>query len=634
MNTELERIKEIIDISGVADIELLLPTGVRPRQLQVTTLLIGMTLAARAGREAFLTDVHTTLTALPEGVQRRLGVIARWADGEHRLTYRQVEYTFDRLTTALAKDTPDGTPSEQLHDVLDRLLEASVQVLGEPACSSYAVDWTDQETWSRPPPKKSADSPEPTTVTATPANDHDATPEDHDPAASTENTTTPPPTPSCADPEGSWGHRRGDAPGQHDETFYGYYLQAATTVNDEHGPPVPELARRMHLSSCDHDPPAAFVPALQRMHATGITITDLLVDSGYSYRVPETWALPLRQLGIDLTHDLHPNDRGPNGTHHGATCSNGRLYCPATPTTLLDITPLPRAASAEQTTIHDQQCAELARYKLSPITSHDPDGYHRASCPAAQGKLRCPHPAAIADPPTRPAHRAHPARAPARVLHPTNDHRAAHREHQNRAETRLPLTRAPRQLQPSHRRRTHLRHPHRPRDQRPLPRLVPTNGPHTNRAAHRHHADRPQHPRGRRVHRPPSREPATRSPRAPTQTPQTPPHHDPRPHRYRPRPLTPDHAARNDEHPTRRHTPTPRGRNTTRPRTQQQQNRAHQTANRPHHHPTTAHAGSVRRKREHPRPSNVKTSKGERGDSNPRPPGPQPGALPTELRPP
>jgi hypothetical protein len=396
MNTELERIEEIIDVSGVADIELLLPTGVRPRQLKVTTLLIGMTLAARAGREAFLTDVHTTLTALPEGVQRRLGVIARWPDGEHRLTYRQVEYTFDRLTTALAKDTPDGTPSEQLSDVLDRLLEASLQVLGEPASSSYAVDWTDQETWSQPPPKK------PSTPAPTTAEDHDATPEDHEPAPSAQSTTDQTP-PDCADPEASWGHRRGDAPGQHDETFYGYYLQAATTVNDEHGPPVPELARRMLLSSCDHDPPPAFVPVLERMHATGITITDVLVDSGYSYRVPETWALPIRALGIDLTHDLHPNDRGPHDTHHGATCSNGNLYCPATPTTLLTLGPLPRAASPEQTTAHDQQSGELARYKLAPITRRDPDGYHRVSCPAAQGKIRCPHkPASLTLPNDRP----------------------------------------------------------------------------------------------------------------------------------------------------------------------------------------------------------------------------------------
>jgi hypothetical protein len=134
-----------------------------------------------------------------------------------------------------------------------------------------------------------------------------------------------------------------------------------------------------------------------------IQIDDLLADSGYAYRVPATWALPLRRLGIDLVQDLHPNDRGPHGTHHGAVCHNGRLYCPATPKALLDISPLPRAANSEQTAIHDQQCAELATYKLSAITAHDHDGYHRTICPAVQGKLRCPHrPASLTLPHDRP----------------------------------------------------------------------------------------------------------------------------------------------------------------------------------------------------------------------------------------
>jgi hypothetical protein len=397
VSDELRRIEEIIDASGVADTELLLPTGVRPRQLKVRTLLIGMTLTMRAGRPAFLTDVHTTLTALPIEDQRRLGVIAQWKHAEHQLTYRQVEYTFDRVTCALAKDTPDGTPSQRLHDVLDRLLEASVQVLGEPSCSSYAVDWTDQETWSLPPLKKPST---PGTPAANPAGD--TPPDDHDASHAAEGTTNPTP-PDRADPEASWGHRRGDAPGQHDELFFGYYLQAATTVNDEHGPPVPELARRMHLSSCDHDPPPAFVPVLARMHATGITISDVLVDSGYSYRVPETWALPIRALGANLIHDLHPNDRGPHGTHHGATINNGNLYCPATPTTLLGLGPLPRGATAEQTATHDTRSHELAKYKLSQITRPDRDGYHRVTCPAAQQKIRCPHkPASLTLPNDRP----------------------------------------------------------------------------------------------------------------------------------------------------------------------------------------------------------------------------------------
>jgi hypothetical protein len=87
----------------------------------------------------------------------------------------------------------------------------------------------------------------------------------------------------------------------------------------------------------------------------------------------------------------------------GAIQANGRLYCPATPPALLDISPLPRAATPEQTAAHDTRCSELAKYKLSPITAHDPDGYHRAICPAAQGKLRCPHrPASMTLPHTRP----------------------------------------------------------------------------------------------------------------------------------------------------------------------------------------------------------------------------------------
>ena len=126
------------------------------------------------------------------------------------------------------------------------------------------------------------------------------------------------------------------------------------------------------------------------MSASGITIADMLADSGYSYRVPETWALPIRALGADLIQDLHPNDRGPTSTHMGAICANGRLYCPATPRALLDIQPLARPATAEQTATHDQRSSELTTDKLSPITRYDRDGYHRVICPATQGKLRCP----------------------------------------------------------------------------------------------------------------------------------------------------------------------------------------------------------------------------------------------------
>jgi hypothetical protein len=338
--TALARLEQIIDAAGVCEqIEARLPIGVRPRQLSVRTLLIGMLLAAVDGRPAHLRRVHQALTALCEDDQRRLGVLAHWKTGPHQLTYRQLEYTLTLLARALAKAAPDGAPSEQLSRVLDQLLEASIQVCGPPASSSLAVDWTDLETWARPPRKDGQGR--------------------------------------CADPEAAWGHRNTNHPARN-ETFYGYYLQALTTVPDEHGPQVPELVRRIHIASCQHDPPAQIIPAIARMHHDAIPITDVLADSGYSYRQPETFALPLRALAIQLVIDLHPNDRGRKGTHQGAIAANGQLYCPATPTSLLELGPLPPAATIEQTIHHDQQCAELARYKLAPITAPDTDGYKRA----------------------------------------------------------------------------------------------------------------------------------------------------------------------------------------------------------------------------------------------------------------
>lgn len=362
---ELARLEQLVDTAAVCEpIEARLPVGVRRRQLSVRTLLVGMLLAACDGRPAHLTRVHRALIALPETDQRRLGVLAPAITGCHRLTYRQIEYTFARVTRALSTPTPDGTPSPLLSDVLDRLLEAGIQVTGAPPSSSYALDWTDLEAWARPPSTDGSRS-------------------------------------SC-DPEAGWGHRTTNHPA-HNDTFYGYYLQALTIVLDDGGPEVPELVRRIHLASCRYDPPAQIIPVIQRMAATGIPLGELLADSGYSYRQADTFALPVRALGVQLIVDLHPNDRGPKGTHMGAILANGALYCPATPSRLLALAPLAPAASTEQTAEHDRQCAELHRHKLAPITAPDSDGYRRVACPATTGKLRCPlRPDSLALPYDRP----------------------------------------------------------------------------------------------------------------------------------------------------------------------------------------------------------------------------------------
>jgi hypothetical protein len=350
--TALAAFEKIIDASGVAPrIEVMLPAGVRRRQLSVRTLLAGLCLTQGDHRPAHLTRVHQALTSLPEDEQRRLGVIADWKHGPHRLTYRQTERTFGLVTAALGKDAPDGLPSRALQAACDGLLEASIPDQFKHASTSLAVDWTDLDSFSRPPPHGTSD---------------------------------------CADPEASWGHRKNNLLRSQDELFYGYYLSAGVMVPEENRGAVPELARRAAVSSCRHDPVRAFAPVLTALPGQGIPLGDILDDSGYAHRDAGAWALPLRQAGAQLIQDLHPHDRGPKGTHEGAIIANGNLYCPCTPRPLTELGPLARTATKEQAADHDRKTSELARYKLGRLTADDEDGYHRVQCPAAMGKVRCP----------------------------------------------------------------------------------------------------------------------------------------------------------------------------------------------------------------------------------------------------
>jgi hypothetical protein len=161
------------------------------------TLLTGMMLTLAGRRPAYLTEVHAALLALPAGDQARLGVTEDWNTGPHQLTYRQAERTYGLVADALSKDEPDGAPSETLPAICDDLLEASI-----PA-TALAADWTDVESFSRPPR-------------------HGTT--------------------GCADPEASWGHRNSNLPGPKGEMFFGYYHRRPALSTPGHGVPGPSPA--------------------------------------------------------------------------------------------------------------------------------------------------------------------------------------------------------------------------------------------------------------------------------------------------------------------------------------------------------------------------------------------------------
>ncbi len=323
------------------------PASLSPAAAAFARAAVARAAPRRRERAKALLYAAGRLAAFGESVGLELSAEALLAEA----TIERFVLTGCPVAGALAKAEPDGEPSEALSETIDALLEASVEVCGDPQTSSYAVDWTDLETFSVPPPKGGG---------------------------------------PCGDPDASWGHRRGNSPGERDGVFYGYYLQVVTAVKEERGPTVAELVRRIQIAGCEADPPASLVGVLGRMVGAGIELGDVLADSGYAHRVAETWALPVRRLGARLIQDLHPHDRGPKGTHMGATLANGALYCPATPAALLELGPLARGASEAETVAHDTKAVELRRHRLGPIAGYDEDGYHRVGCPAARGKLRCP----------------------------------------------------------------------------------------------------------------------------------------------------------------------------------------------------------------------------------------------------
>ena len=91
-------------------------------------------------------------------------------------------------------------PSPELQAACDDLPGASVPGEFKDASRPLAADWTDLESFSRPPPHGTSD---------------------------------------CADPEASWGHRKNNLLRDEDELFFGYYLPTRTWCPTSTGRPCP-----------------------------------------------------------------------------------------------------------------------------------------------------------------------------------------------------------------------------------------------------------------------------------------------------------------------------------------------------------------------------------------------------------
>jgi hypothetical protein len=365
-----------LERSGVAEIlESWMPQVGRPREVSAKAVLLGMLVAIDEGRVAHLVAGHDALGELESPIRKRLRATRVGASDLRGVTYRQFTNTHkvmidtidpspcpsfkgvaqeDRLAHLEGRrsNVDQSVATLRLEMVTDALIDASVPDNYKQVSSSVAIDWTDHETWSRP---RNKDDPQP-----------------------------------ANDPDASWGHAKRNAPGAVDHLFFGYYAQVATMVKDERGPKVPELVRAVAFKAPKADPAVTMAKTLLRRSAKGMVFRDVIADCGYSNRNPDNFARLIRQAGGDLTIDIHPEDRGPKGTYKGAVVSNGNLYCPCTPRSLLELGPLKRSSDTREADLHDERCHELGAYKLGRVSRNNEAGDHRVMCPALLGKLRCP----------------------------------------------------------------------------------------------------------------------------------------------------------------------------------------------------------------------------------------------------
>ena len=164
-----------MDASGVPEmLDEAMPRGGRPRQLGARTVLLGVMVALNEGRPAQLEAAWRALSNLAVPDQLSLGFATSKDGATHSATYRQVSDTFSvmchgvdptpvpsfrsvpeahrALHLAAARSGVDAVAKEaHLAQLCDVLIEASVPVAYQNASRSLAVDWSDLESFSRPP---------------------------------------------------------------------------------------------------------------------------------------------------------------------------------------------------------------------------------------------------------------------------------------------------------------------------------------------------------------------------------------------------------------------------------------------------------------------------------------------------
>jgi hypothetical protein len=415
------RAVSIVERSGIvsaAESALHCRTG-RPRDLSVRALLIGLAWhGVASGTNMHLTGVAALMARATAGQARELGL-------RRRVTYRQVETGFRQLSAACSDglQLPHTHPVADvftgevlscpgssggclgltltLDDVADRLLAASVpRVIS--TTGSVALDSTDYETWARRLSwAKTADA------------HPDALPVTAPPTAPWRKGVASPGWPLLGDDgrlqhthdaDARAGHRSGSNGGR-GEVFVGYDLHTLVDVPRFGHEPVPYVIRGMALRPAGAHKGHAGIDALDGATRTGLQVSELLADRGYTFCKPHTFALPLVARGVDCVLDLHSQQRGQRpGPVPCTVWVDGALFSTALPEALRTLEPATLGMTSAEKARRREEFDRRAPFAFRGHTAINRRvGTQRLKGPALAGTVRCPNfPASLRLPFTRP----------------------------------------------------------------------------------------------------------------------------------------------------------------------------------------------------------------------------------------
>ncbi|MEU9835894.1 hypothetical protein AB0D67_30535 [Streptosporangium sp. NPDC048047] len=358
-----------------------------PPGMPVRTVLLGLLLAVYYTGSAQLADAwRLTAFSLSPATRRRHQIPDIDPDDRHaqHALSRRFYRTFDKITTGLdvvrvdrrrrltaaeadayTSAWDDDEPEHQrkrdlLQDIVTRLVLTPVRrARGRGYLAHYGgdvgIDATAIPTWARPPRLRRSTG---------------------QPVASIEITA-------------GWHHSAGDGP----PTFgYSATLATAARTRDTLGT-HPQLALGLVLDTPHRRVGPAAITALDAIASLGLPTGTLAVDRAYTDQSADHFARPARRRGYRLALDYRVEQRGLQGSVHGALLVDGNLACPLMPDPLLHATTglddaAVRAPDDELTAlIHARR-----PYLLKVKQTSDAEGRLRLQCPAAgtAPSVNCP----------------------------------------------------------------------------------------------------------------------------------------------------------------------------------------------------------------------------------------------------